>query len=112
MGSNIVRFDPIRAMASASITTSYQPIGFLSAPSTPAPFQHGTNGDVLISFDGVTDNAIALANTFDLYDLTSDEDTNESFRYQLGTQVYIRYVSAPGSPTNTFYLVAIYGKGE
>lgn len=121
MGSNIVRFDPIRGMASASITGSYQPLGFLSAPATAAPFQHAmrvlhfinnTNGDVLVSFDGSTNNTIVIANAFDLYDLTSDQDSNEMFRYQLGTQVYIKYTSVPAMPTGTFYLVAIYGKGE
>jgi hypothetical protein len=109
-------------MPFASITATYQPIGFLSAPSTPAPFQHAmrvlhfinnTNGDMMVSFDGFTDNVAVIADSFDLYDLTSDQDSNEMFRYQLGTQVYIRWISAPTAPVDgTFYLVAIYGKGE
>lgn len=73
-------------------------------------FINGTDADVMISFDGTTDNAPILADSFSLYDLTSDEDTNEMFRYEKGTQIYIKYLTAP--TTGTFYLVAIYGKGE
>jgi hypothetical protein len=32
------------------------------------------------------------------------------FRYQVGTQIYVKYLTAP--TTGTFYLVAVYGKGE
>lgn len=73
-------------------------------------FINGTNGDCAISFDGSTDNVPVLAGSFDLYDLTSDQDTNESFRYEKGTQLYIKYLSAPTS--GTFYIVCVYGKGE
>ena len=124
MGSNIVRFDAVRGQAIASITGSYTPLGFLSTPSTPAPFTHAmrvlhfindTNGTFMISFDGTTDNVPVLAEGFSLYDLTSDEDGNESFRYEIGTQLYIKSLVAPTSVvglTNTFYVVAIFGKGE
>lgn len=119
MPSNIVRFDKVRGVAFGDITSGYVPLGFLATPSTPAPFTHamrvlhfinGTNADVMISFDGVNDNIPVLANTFSLYDLTSDEDFDERFRYQNGTQIYIKYLSAPS--TGTFYLVAVYGRGE
>lgn len=125
MASNIVRFDQVRGIAFADILATYLPVGFnyaSSHPPTPAPFTHAmrvlhfinnTNGDMMVSFDGVTDNVPVLAEGFALYDLTSDEDTNESFRYQNGTQIYVRYLSAPTAPVDgAFYVVAIYGKGE
>jgi len=65
---------------------------------------------MMISFDGINDNIPVVANTFSLYDLTAQEDTNEMFRYQVGSQLQIKYVTAP--TTGTFYVVAIYGKGE
>lgn len=111
MGSNIVRFDAVRSVPEASITNAYTALG---TPFTHAMrvlhFINQTDGNMMISFDGVTDNAPVLANTFALYDLTSDQDSTESFRYENGTQVYIKYISAP--TTGTFYLVAVYGKGE
>jgi hypothetical protein len=119
MPSNIVRFDKVRGAAFGTITASYLPIGFLSAPATAAPFTHamrvlhfinGTNADVMISFDATNDNFPVLAGTFTLYDLTSDQDNDERFRYQNGSQIYVKYLTAPTS--GTLYIVAVYGRGE
>lgn len=119
MSSNIVRFDQLRSVAFGSITSSFVGMGFVTSPGTPAPFTHAmrvlnfqntTDGDIYISFDGTTINAIVPASSFSLYDLTSDQDDNESFRYENGTQIYVKYSSAP--TLGSFYLTAIYGKGE
>jgi len=78
-------------------------------------FINDSNGTFMISFDGVNDNAPMLQNGFSLYDLTSDQDSNESFRYQKNTQLYIKYLVSPTSQatsTNSFYIVSVYGKGE
>lgn len=111
MGSNIVRVDAVRSIANGSITTSYQALGIpFGHAMRVLHFLNDTDGDCMISFDGVTDNIPVLADSFSLYDLTSDQDSNESFRYQNGTQIYIKYISAP--TTGSFYLVCVYGKGE
>ncbi len=116
MSSNIVRFDAIRSVAIASITGSYTPLGIaLTHAMRVLHFINDTNGTYLISFDGVTDNIAILADGFSLYDLTSDQDGNESFRYEVGTQLYIKWIVEPSAVTgtsDTFYVVAIYGKGE
>jgi hypothetical protein len=116
MTSNIVRFDSIRTAPIAGITGSYTALG--------GPFRHqmrvlhfinDTNGTYMISFDGINDNAVLLADGFSLYDLTSDQDANEHFRYEVGTQVFIKSLVAPtasAGQTDSVYLVAIYGKGE
>jgi hypothetical protein len=111
MASNIVRFDAVRSIAAASITSSYQTLGTTFGHAMRVlHFINNTDGVMMISFDGVTDNVPVISNTFSLYDLTAQEDTNESFRYQYGTQIWIKYVSAP--TTGNFYVVAVYGKGE
>jgi hypothetical protein len=111
MGSNIAVFDAVRSVANGSITTSYTALGSaFGHPMRILHFINDTDGDMMISFDGTTDNIPVLADSFSLYDVTSDEDSNEAFRFQQGTQVYIRYLSAP--TTGTFYLAAMYGKGE
>lgn len=131
--SNIVRIDKLRAIAGTgaagpgvipSTFSSDSRIGFYTTPTVPAPFTHAmrvlrfindTNGCISVSFDSLNDNLVILPNSFLLYDLTSDQDTGEGFRYISGTQIYIRYISAPSvqlNSTNTFYLEAIYGLGE
>ena len=109
--SNILRFDALSSLSNASITNSYTALGLPFAHAMRVvQFVNGTDGDMLISFDGITDNVIVLANGFALYDLTSDQDFNEKFRYQANTQLYIKYSSAP--TTGSFYVVCVYGKGE
>ena len=111
MASNIVRFDAWRSVAFGSITNSYTALGSpLGHAMRVLHFINNTDGDMAISFDGTTDNMPILADSFSLYDLTSDQDANEMFRYENGTQIYIKYLTAP--TTGDFYLVAIYGKGE
>lgn len=111
MSSNIVRFDAVRFLAFDHISDTYLPIGpALGHAMRVLHFINATDGDMMISFDGVTDNIPVINESFTLYDLTADEDTNESFRYENGTQLYVRYLSAPSK--GTFYIVAVYGKGE
>jgi hypothetical protein len=115
--SNIVRFDPVRTATIASTTSSYTKFG---TPFTHAMrvlhFINDSNGTFMISFDGVNDNFPLLADSFTLYDLTSDQDSNESFRYEKNTQLWIKYLiaatSTAGVQTDSVYAVSIYGKGE
>lgn len=116
MGSNIVRFDAVRSAAIGVITGSYTKFDI---PFTHAMrvlhFLNDTNGSYMFSFDGITDNFPLLTDSFNLYDLTSDQDANETFRYEKGSQLWIKSILAPTSDpdfTNTVYAVAIYGKGE
>jgi hypothetical protein len=114
--SNIVRFDAVRSLAIASIGLTYTAIGIpFGHAMRVLHFINDTNGTYMISFDGINDNAVILADGFSLYDLTSDQDNGESFRYQKGTQLYIKSIVAPtavAGTSDTFYVVAIYGKGE
>jgi len=116
MPSNIVRFSTLIVDPIASIATSYTPFGL--------PFAHAmrvlhlindSNGTYIFSFDQVNQNIVLLANSFVLYDLTSDQDTYESFRYQNGSQLYIKSIVVPTTQdmsSNSVYGVTIYGKGE
>jgi hypothetical protein len=72
---------------------------------------NNTNGDVFISFDAVNDNLFVPANSFVLYDGTANnEDAVLYFVFAIGTQVYIKYSSAPS--TGSVYVETIYGQGE
>jgi len=119
VASNLVRFDTLRLIAYTALTSTFTPFGFVTSQSTPAPFAHAmrvlnfkntTDADVYISYDGVTINDIIPSSSFDLYDLTSDQDANEMFRYQSGTQIYASFVLMPTK--GYISLTSIYGKGE
>lgn len=111
MASNIVRFDSYRTKDFSAITGSYTAVGSPFAhPMRVLHFINKTDADLSISFDGINDNTVIAANGFALYDLTSDQDRTESFRYEQGTQVFVKQITVPS--TGTLYLVAIYGKGE
>lgn len=116
MGSNISRFDAIRTAAIASVTGSYTPFGPpLAHAMRILDFTNDSNGVYFISFDGVTDNIILPSNGYVVYDVTASEDVNESFRYQSGTQLYIRSIvsaTTQAMSSNSIYCTAEYGKGE
>ncbi len=109
--SNIARFDAVRSSAFGSITSSYTALGVpFSHPMRVLHFINSTDGNMMISFDGTTDNLPLYADSFSLYDLTSDQNNNESFRYENHTQLYVKYTTAPSR--GSVDVVAIYGKGE
>ena len=111
MSSNIVRVDAVRSLAFGAISPTYAPIGTAFGHAMRVlHFINNTDADMMISFDNSTDNIPVLANSFALYDLTSDQDALESFRYEKGSQLYIKSISA--LTMGTFYVVAVYGKGE
>lgn len=124
MGSNIALFDPVRSIAFGSILGTFVPFGFSTTPTIAAPLGHptrilhfinDTNGSYMLSTDGVTDMVPLIGDSFNLYDLTSDEDENETLRMAKGTQIYIRFIVAPSSvagTSNAVYLACMYGKGE
>lgn len=116
MSSNIVRFSPVRSEVIGGITNAYLPLDVpLDHAMRVLHFINDSNGTYMISFNGVDDNIPVLAESFSLYDLTSDQDGNESFRYENGTQLFVKWIIEPTVDpelSNTLYVVAIYGKGE
>lgn len=111
MTSNRVRFDQVRSMDFAAITASYTALGTVFGHKMRVVhFINDTDADIMVSFDGFNDNTPILADTFSLYDLTSDQDNDERFRYEINTQISIKYLQAP--TRGTFYAVCIYGQGE
>ena len=109
--TNIARFDPVRSMLFSSITNSYTALDIpFEHPMRLLHFINGTDGDLMISFNGTDDNIPLLAGGFSLYDLTSNQDTRNSLRYVKNTQLYVKYLTAPTS--GSVYVVTLYSKGE
>lgn len=116
MGSYKALFDEVRTIAIADIAATYAPLGIpLSFPIRILHFINDTNGSYMLSTDGVTDMIPLVGSSFNLYDLTTNEDANEMLRERNGTQWYIRYLIQPtssGTLTNAVYLSCMYGEGE
>lgn len=115
--TNIARFDVLRSVLYTSITSSYTALDIpLSHAMRLLDFENDTDAVIYISFDGINDNIALTPSAFRIYDITADQDINEKFRYQNGTQLYLKYVGTP--PTNNpnlsnkVYVTAMYGKGE
>jgi hypothetical protein len=111
MSALVARFDGVRTVANGSITGSYVAVS--------TAFQHRvrilkfintTDAGMYFSFDGTTDNDYVPANGFSVYDLTTNGTTNPDFTFQLFTQVYVKYETAP--TTGSIYVIAVFGRGE
>lgn len=108
-----VRFDPIRSKVFGSITNAYTTLGTpLTKNWRMFRIINNTDGDMLISADGTTDNLIVPAKSYVLYDLATNaqnvQDT-DWFVMQIGTQFYVKYNTAPTS--GAVWLEGIYSTG-
>lgn len=112
MPSQVVRVDPLRTVAFGSITNSYTALGTaFTHPVRMIRITNTTDADMLFSFDTVNDNIIVPAGSFVLYDVTTNREENIIyFVFAVGTQFFIKYVSAPSR--GTVYLECLYGQGE
>lgn len=109
----VVRFDTMRTVAAASITGSYAALG--------APLTHNwrifritnnTDGDLLFSLNGTSDNMFVPAGSFVLYDLATNaqnvQDT-DWFVMQINSQFYVKTSTA--ATTGDVWIEGIYSTG-
>lgn len=110
----VVRADALRSKAFGSITGSYTTLGTaLTHLWRMFKVTNSTNGDLLISFDGTTDNLFIPANSFTLYDLSTNAPPIaevDNLVLGIGTQFYVKQSSAPSS--GSLYLEGLYARGE
>lgn len=108
MNSQTVSFDELRSLAFGGISGSYAAIG--------TPFEHpvrlicisnNTDGDVVLSTDGVTDMLFIAAGSFKLFDLnTNRKHSDQVWVLPTGTQFYVKQVTAPTE--DSVYIEALY----
>jgi hypothetical protein len=98
----IVNMDALRSKAFASITGSYTTLGTaLTANWRVFKITNNTNGDMLISLDGTTDNLFIPQSSFTLYDLSTNAanvQDSDGFVMKIGSQFYVKYSTAPTGP--------------
>jgi len=111
MVSIVVQPDILRSLAFGSIGASFLPIGTPFAhPMRIIKIINTANTDMIISYDNVNNNDYVPAGGFTLYDLTTNNNESAGWFFKIGTQVSVKYASAPSS--GSVFVVALYGEGE
>lgn len=102
------QIDTLRSIAFGSISGSYAAVGSaLTYGARLIAFTNATNGDLFVSTDGSTNMLFLLANSFKLFDLTTNRSINDPvFVFVPGTQFFVKQSSAPSS--GTFNIEVIY----
>lgn len=100
-------FDTLRSAGVASIGATYAAIGaVLPSEAVVLTFKNQTNGDVLVSTNGSTDNLIFPANSYGVYDIRTNAPMNTDFMFRKGTQFFVKDGSTVAS-SGTFYIEAV-----
>lgn len=109
---NAVRFDALRILGFASITGAFTAFGVPFVHRVRiVKFTNTTDADLLISFDGITQNDIVSAGGFALYDIsTNNAPTDNYFVFSQGTQPFVQALTAPTK--GGMYLTLVYAKGD
>lgn len=93
-------FEPMRTVAFGSITTGYTAVGTpFTHPARQIYIQNTTNGLLSFSIDGVDDHFVVAGNGFLIVDTTSNKTIDQGFFFSRGTQIYVKYITAPSSGT-------------
>lgn len=105
------QLEPLKSLAFGSISGTYATVG--SATSNPSRlicFTNNTEGDMIFSRDGTTDEVFVAAGSYKLFDITTNHKpaNNDDFVFQTGTQWYVKQDSAPVS--GSVYIEVIYAQ--
>lgn len=108
----VARFDALRSLAFGSITGTYATVGTpLTQNWREFRILNTTNADVSISANGTTDNFYLPANSFLLWDLSTNAppiNETDTFVLALGTQFYAKSSGSPSS--GSVYVEGIYAR--
>lgn len=109
----IVRIDALRTKAAASITGSYTTVGTaLTRNWRMFRITNNTDGDLLFSLDGTTNNLFVPAHSFVLYDLSTNAlnvQDSDWFVMQIGTQFYVK--TSTSATTGDVWIEGVYSMG-
>ncbi len=110
----IVRVDAYKTLAFGGISGTFAAVGTPVTHNWRAfRIVNATNGDLIISLDGTTNNLFMPASTFVLYDVSTNStpsNENDGLVVGIGTQFYAKQSTAPTS--GAVYIEGIYAKGE
>lgn len=110
--TNVAVIDTLRTLNFSGISGTYAPVGSSFGHVTRLIcFTNNTNGDMLVSTDGVNDMLFLPANSFKLFDLaTNRADYNSLWCFPEKLQILVKQSTAATS--GDFYVECIYASGE
>ena len=98
MSKQRAQLEPLRSLAFGSISGSYAQVGTATSnPTRLICFTNNTDGDMLFSRDGSTDELIVVAGSFKLFDVSTNHRpvNQDDLVFETGTQWYVKQSSAP-----------------
>lgn len=102
-------FDVVREIAFGSVSGTYASVG---TPMTDhvrlISFNNSLDQDVYVSFDGSLDHLRVAKNSFKLLDLSANKVRDDGLFLAVGTQIYIKEVSASVA-SGDFWIEVMYG---
>jgi len=106
-----VKVDPIRELDFGDISGTYASVG---TPMTDhvriISLNNGCDQELYVSFDGTNNHFRLPANSFVLLDLSSNKIREDGLFLSVGTQIYVKEVSASVA-SGSFWVTVIYGEG-
>lgn len=110
----ILRIDEFRTLAFGSITAAFVPVGNALTHNWRAfRIINKTDGDMIFSVDGTTNNLFVPANSFVLYDISTNSSPSgptATLVFSLGTQFFVKQSTAP--TLGAVYIEGIYERGQ
>jgi hypothetical protein len=104
------KMEPLRSLAFGSISGSYATLGTPTAnPVRLFCITNDTEGDMILSIDGINDHFFLKAGSFKLFDIQSNmsPEKESKFVFDEGTQFYVKQSTAPVS--GAVYVEILYG---
>ena len=106
-----VSFDPVREIDFGSVSGTYAAVGTPTGDHVRIlGFNNGMDQALYISFDGVNDHLRISPNSFKLFDLSTNKIREDGLFLAVGTQVYVKEVSASVT-SGSFWCEVMYGEG-
>lgn len=104
-------FGNIRELDFTSITGTYASVGVpLSDHVRVLSFQNSCDQDVYVSTNTTTNKIRVAANSFKLFDISSNKIRDDGMFFPIGMQFYVKIVSAAVT-SGTFWIEEIHAEG-
>ena len=102
--------EPIRSVAFGSVSGTYTGIG--TAITNPARVLYLVSTldiHTMISFNGIDDHMVLLANGYIMLDVSSNQSFNQGLYVSMGQRLYVKQIGGAAATSGNVYLTVMYG---